>query len=316
MDLYLHIGMEKTGTTALQEAVYQNSEMLEEHNIGLFHNIGKPNNRDLVYYVNSVDLQDDFYTEKGLRTEAEVKHYFQGFEEKFDIRLTELAGRGISSVIISSEHFHSRLVKAEDAHRLYEFLRPRFSRIVVILYLRDQVSACKSLYSTALKFGHKTNARDFLNTMRDRYSYFDYGCLIERWSIAFGRENITVNIFHRSSLLGGSIITDFFSAIGHADVAEKMSFSKATSNESLGGVGEAVLKFTNSIFPAYVDGAYVGRKAIMGKILRKAIMTMFGPFLKLGKIKFDPVATEAFSAHYRPLNEKLREEYGIVFPSR
>jgi hypothetical protein len=43
MDLYLHIGTEKTGTTSIQHFLYENIEKLKEKKIYLSQSINFPN---------------------------------------------------------------------------------------------------------------------------------------------------------------------------------------------------------------------------------------------------------------------------------
>ena len=57
MKLILHIGMEKTGTTSLQQWLFQNKILLSNNGFGISEILGEGNNRKLPSYF--IDDYDD-----------------------------------------------------------------------------------------------------------------------------------------------------------------------------------------------------------------------------------------------------------------
>ena len=98
------------------------------------------------------------------------------------------------SVIISSEHFHSRLETREEIERLFALLKKRFSEIKVLVYLRRQIQVAVSLYSTLCRTGGYRESIFPKNITEDNH-YYNYYLLLEKWSNVFGQENLVPRIF-------------------------------------------------------------------------------------------------------------------------
>ena len=74
MNLALHIGTEKTGTTLLQEWLYHNLDALGSQGYFLSTKIGKPCNRDIVAYFRSAP--DDFWNQPRFQSKADKDRFF------------------------------------------------------------------------------------------------------------------------------------------------------------------------------------------------------------------------------------------------
>ena len=89
-------------------------------------------------------------------------------------------------MLITSEHFHSRLVDEASVRKLAKFLSGLFREVEVICYLREQSAVRKSLYSTNLK-GRGTQPYASFGADEDENStYYNYYNLVTRWSNVFG----------------------------------------------------------------------------------------------------------------------------------
>ena len=93
MRLILHIGTEKTGTTAVQNFLYQNRQSLLQRRIGLLSSIDSPNNRKLYAYCLPEDKFDDYFWDLNIRDVTAKGAYFSGFESTFSSEVESLRGQ-------------------------------------------------------------------------------------------------------------------------------------------------------------------------------------------------------------------------------
>ena len=127
MKCILHIGTEKTGTTLLQNWLYDNKEKLSQVGIYLSDSIGTNNNRLIPAYFG--ETLDDLLTDNGIANNKEKKKYFSGFLDNLN---GEISNAKIKhhTFIITSEHLHSRLTRVEEIQNLYDFLSNAFDEKV------------------------------------------------------------------------------------------------------------------------------------------------------------------------------------------
>jgi len=208
--LYLHIGTEKTGTTTLQAFLNKSRNALAGQGIAYPKSPGLFNHRKLITYCLDNTHVDDAIRNENLIDLAKREEWRSNFIKDFINEMIDLS-RWATTVVISSEHGHSRLVSISEIQRLYEALSPFFDQIKVIVYLRRQDQLAVSSYSTKIKSGATTlefKARDATR------SYYNYQLLLECWSNIFGKDSILAVVYDRSRLIRGSIIDDFAAQIG------------------------------------------------------------------------------------------------------
>ena len=114
MKCILHIGTEKTGTTLIQNWLYENSDALSVQGVGLSRTAAYPNNRKLVAFFQTG--YDDYMHENMVFDGHHREAFFHGFEESFLDEMSELA-RDHHTVVFSSENFNSRLQTVEQIER-------------------------------------------------------------------------------------------------------------------------------------------------------------------------------------------------------
>lgn len=150
--LILHIGIEKTGTTTIQEFLHLNRDLLPNNGVYFPKSIGVRNHRPLASWC-LPDNRDDIYLRmNNLTGSHERKAWKVAFIENFEMELNSLKPE-IKQVIISSEHFCSLLNKPSEIETLKGMLDKWFSNIKVIVYLRRQDLLAVSLFNTAMKAG-------------------------------------------------------------------------------------------------------------------------------------------------------------------
>ena len=209
----LHIGIEKTGTTSIQDFLAVNRNALLKR--GFLYSKVVPAHI-AVYAMNDEKENTDDQMRYALQYEGAS---LSEFRKVFSKRLkAEVAKSKANTVIYSSEFCHSRLFFIEEKRRLYELLSTMFDEIRLVCYLRRQDKQALSFFSTRIKAG----GTDFDNVFPDDdlirqnhffKHYFNYEILLKAYMDVFGKENIIVRIFDEKNLVCGDVVLDFITAL-------------------------------------------------------------------------------------------------------
>lgn len=193
----LHIGLHKTGTSAIQAYLHSNSAvLLEQGNI--------------------------LYPEAGRKEEAMIRenHFslawsvVEKYARKYDVDISsdhwvalrdELKRKRPRIAIISSEFFWPANEEEIDVIRQYLVDFPA----QVVLYLRNYRSLALSGYKQGVKTGKIYKNIDL--HIRERLWNFDYDAIVQRWARVFDRSNVKVRIYDK---VKGHILNDFAEAAG------------------------------------------------------------------------------------------------------
>ena len=197
--IILHIGYNKTGTTAIQNSFFYNRKSLKKNGLfypnkcrgkrkspahhalpeSLLFQIGKP----LPHFVN-----------KKIYIKYQVDHYWNVLKQ-------EVSKSNCPFAFISSEAF-SRLRGHPEQ---MEFIKNQLNSydIKVLVYLRNQPDYFASAYNQAVKRGYETRTVNEL--MQFGWMNIDYFIELEQWASVFGPENIIVRIFDKKKMQGGVV---------------------------------------------------------------------------------------------------------------
>jgi len=236
----LHIGTEKTGSTAIQNYLLHNAAEHIEHYGILFpyKTCGLISNFRLVLFTKSeldeslarLDKTMDIFSSSDAQAYEHWKSQFSTNHTKA-IKAFQ-ANRESSKVIYSSEHFHSRVQNEDDIRFLKSHLDTLYQRVTIMFYVRRQDQCALSAYNTAVQGGRSTDLS--FAAFKQAVPYFDYLSLAQRWSNVFGKENVKPIIFDSRKLKDGDVTKDFEFQIGLDDTKHDLSTMKyQTSNERL-----------------------------------------------------------------------------------
>lgn len=238
MDLHLHIGSPKTGTTAVQTFLAANREALRE--LAVLHPRTFGDKRHLVL-PDLVRVKRQTRSTNGAGSEGLVDP-----ESVAEQLQEELAERDYTKVLFSSEFFWTKLARSRQLELLRDFLTRFFDRIYIHAYIRRQDEYIASAWSTAVKGG----STDSLSGTwpRDRLrDIIDYWKILSPWAEVFGRESIICRKFDRRTLKNGDIIEDLLDAAG---VAWQSGFHVPSRvNESLDADSLEFLRILNHDLP-------------------------------------------------------------------
>ncbi|MDY6836680.1 MAG: hypothetical protein SWH78_01790 [Thermodesulfobacteriota bacterium] len=307
MKCYLHIGTEKTGSTAIQRFLYLNRNVLARCGCLYTTSSGSASNRALPVAAYNSNRRDDFTQKQAIHDDQTLKMYQKSVVKALSQELAQLRTLfDVNCVVFSSEHIHSRLRTMEELDRLNRILRGLgFDLIVVIVYLREPADAATSLYSTAVKCG----ATDRRPPPPDNEYYrnlCDHRSTLLRYRDKFGPDAVVPRLYDRSEFINGSIIEDFMDAIG-VDVPFAQCILPRRENPRLSATGLELLRRINERIPAFLDNGSVND-------LRGEIASYVGRYVSSGvRYTMPPEVRREYEEAFANSNEWVRKEY---FPER
>lgn len=240
---YLHIGLEKTGTTSLQEFFYLNRNKLKkEYNIYYPKSPGKKNHIALPIYSYREQIRD-LRRQKNLTEDDDLLKFRQQFKKDLANEVTPFLKQGYN-LLFSNEHLSSLSMNKEELQNLNQLFLDLNCQVKVIIYLRRQDKFLVSTYSTWLKDGSTSELRKKAYR-RKRYNYL---FLLDMWSEVIGDEHIIVEVFEKERFKNSSLYANFCSKIGIQDIQEFILPSKQL-NKSLDKYQLQLLLAYNRLVP-------------------------------------------------------------------
>lgn len=186
MQLVIHAGVHRTGTTSLQRALEKARPALAE--------------RGIVYPG----------TETNQQALAWALHRGQSGTAEVRALLADARAAGAHAVVLSGEDF--------AIHRDLGWLAPLAAEgdVRVVFYLRRQDHWLMSWYNQHVKwpFDPKKSRMDpqaFLATLGD-FHWIDYRALLDRWSAVLGDGRVGVGVVERGQV--GDVTADFLDRLG------------------------------------------------------------------------------------------------------
>lgn len=208
MDLILHIGTEKTGSTSFQTWAQENRDALGQNGIWYSQSLGHRNHQKIYLWALGAFGPDDGFARLGIADQDGFLRFQRDVPEALAQEIETARAEGCRCFVISSEHCHSRLVKPEQVRRLRDMLAPMFNQIRVVCVLRPQLDMGVSLKSTAARVGHRVNATR-LEEFRPHDLYYNFEMLNGRWSAAFGPQAMRYLPYNRGPDMIGWMQSEF-----------------------------------------------------------------------------------------------------------
>ena len=255
MKLILHIGTEKTATTTLQYFLYHNRKALLEQRIALLDKLDQPCNRKMAAYCLPDEVFDDYFTDKNINSVSGKRKLFEPFLEDLRTEISK-AQKKADIVIITCEHFHSRLKDTASIQKLHDLIKPYFDAIEICCYFREQSSLALSAYSTAIVAGETNDFEVFLMDATPENHYYNYDSLFTKWAEVFGRQTLRPMLYGSQHFHEGDIRRDFLRVAKENIDFDQLDFNVADRNRRLGLVGLKLAQINNILNPRYLqDGS-------------------------------------------------------------
>jgi hypothetical protein len=198
--LFIHIGLPKTGTTALQTALSASQKLLLENRI---------------YYPNAFFWGGHHDIARWLKHGSDDTLLINFFDEMKSGCLENACEK----VVISSEGFYYPIASEierdkatcsleirKNLLRLRQVIPEDFN-VKIVAYLRRQDLALDSNYNQRVKYSHSftLSPREFLQRTFERFNR-DYDFLLDAWAEVFGIGNIIVRVYEKGQLPDGTIV--------------------------------------------------------------------------------------------------------------
>jgi hypothetical protein len=243
----VHIGIEQTGTNSLQRYLGLNRQALGAAGYHVIQSAGELHNNAIPAYCVSAKNIDDYFREVGITTAEERSEFEARFKSEF---ASELAGlpESIHTVLISSEHFHTRIESKADMDNVQRLLSSYFDDIRIVCYLREQVTTRTKSYSAFLKSGGRESFQKYLEKCQPSKPRFNYRDMLLNWERCFGKDALDVSLYTKDRFLNGNLLDDFTAKIDPSLVG-KLDQNVQLENDSLRPAGQILMRAVNLAFP-------------------------------------------------------------------
>jgi hypothetical protein len=304
MRITLHIGLPKTGTTAIQRTLERNFEKLAAQGclfpktpIGLWGGHHK-----VFLQVSPLICREDIRAICGLGNDADLLAQRARFPAELR---KEIEHYQPDHLILSAEQLSMWMWKAEHVQDVKDFLTAYSDNIQILVYLREQSRMLASYYTQSVVSGHTKNFQmpfpnkgetitdAFERRLQEFYArnpsdvyghdifpfWLDYASLTDLWASVFGEEALKIRIFDKSRLVNGDAVQDFLVATGLESVGDLKILGEVHSSPSERGM--KALRIYNAIVPMYRNG----RLSPLRKLLTKGgvFRRIPGPPFRLDK---------------------------------
>lgn len=236
MHLIIHGGPPKTGTTTIQQALWESRKALMAK--GVYYHVG-PAPMEWSLMMLYSHLKDDLYPvlRAKFSTVEEARDWSRACWSEFE---AEVDRTQPPVTIISSEHF----ANIGDPAPFVKRLKKRFERIDFIAYARDPVAIYVSNVDELIRGGVR-----FADLPQLSHFKYDSVTNIRKFEPLLSREHIHVRNFARESLSGGDLVADFFALLSQLTQTEHRAQAQPSStNESICGAATAWLLTMNETF--------------------------------------------------------------------
>jgi hypothetical protein len=226
--LYLHIGAGKTGTTSIQQMLFDNQEKLKEN--------------DFLYITESHNINH-----------SNIIHWQPNMRESiiksFGILKDKFLKSSCDNMIISSENMMG--LNVEYLNIIKEIFKDSFS-IKIIVYLRNQIEHLPTHFLEKQKRpipypGY--NIKSFFNKFKDTFCN-EHNIVMNIWEKVYGRENIIIRVFDKKSLEKGNVCEDFAKVL---NINSFIDFYDYYQNDSLLPETSSFIACLDREFPKLIE---------------------------------------------------------------
>lgn len=232
--LLIHIGMPKTGTTALQNFLLQNDDKLQKYGWS-YPILSEEEIPDMSDIEGNGSNGNAIYIYKALLSRSQKLIWEKGM----DIALKYLKNK---NVILSAEG-----ISVNGIEQFITGAKRKYENLKVIVYLRRQDREIESLYNQHIKIGREYGAFDkFAKSDTNLKQWLDYLSKLDSVSHIIGKENLVVRVYEKQQLIGNDIVTDFLSVLGIPSDQDEWK-RNAKMNPSIEGNYLEIKRIMNSV---------------------------------------------------------------------
>lgn len=295
MRIILHIGVYKTGTTAVQSFLSRNRAVLAE--------------RGVLYPESFTKFDAHHPLPWALGVGHQAKDLSVRPDEVVGAILQEADSAGADTIILSSEEF----INLEAAERL-----PKLKRlfdghaIEILIYLRRQDSLLLSTYGQHVRMysiRFSGTIADFLLKHSNFLIKYNYSQTLQRWAKVFGSDAMRIRLYDQARFPEGNIVEDFADTLGigldGCDVRQVSGI-----NRNLSDLGLEVLRRLNAM---PLDEATHHR---LIRLLEESPLQGQGDYQLLSRRNRQELMGQFDTTNARVSKQWLGRDDGVLFESR
>ena len=297
--VYLHIGLPKTGTTAVQYFLTDNDEVLKQHGI-CFPSFG------LKYP--GIGCRRNAHFLIAAYTDASGKKDKRRPCLEYDTVLDQIAelGKKYDRILLSDEAIWIDCQNRSDFWpKLKEDFEKRNLNLRIIMYLRRQDAYIQSLYCQKVKAAKTMlDFSDYLQKIQAQNYPLDFFARIDMLAQLFGKENLIIRVYEKGQYRGEeqTIFSDFLDIFG-LSMHDGFTIRQAVHNVTLDGNYLEINRVLNGLPVPPRDT----------RILKKSISDVqeTNPFTKNAgkKTLFAPDEHTAFLEQFADTNSRVAMDY-------
>jgi hypothetical protein len=270
VDVVLHIGTGKTGTTTVQDVLGRSRATLAEHGTLYPRTFGRFRHTRFGFFVQpDAELVSSPEWVRAGHGHTDPTEFRRAMRRRLRRELTP----DVRRILLSDEGLYRRSAAAVD--RVRRFADARGGSVRVVVYLRRQDEHVASNYQQVVKGGEVARMTSWAGT--DLSPTYDYHRNLTRWRDHLSPDAFVVRPFEPDRFVGGSLLDDFLDAAGigvpSADLAPAQR-----RNESLSAEAVEVLRLLN-LHRVEHEGAQAGLIVNQEHIAR--LQQVAGPTLTL-----------------------------------
>lgn len=200
IELILHPGHSKCGSTSIQDFLYKNRHVLKKRGIFMpdveFNFPG-----DRAYKINRTQTPRD-YLEKVITGEVSV----DCLEEKLKNFLSKSEKLGCRKIIITAENLVNG-ISSQNQKLIHSLFSDCFQSIKIVYYVRNQESLLSSAWQ---QWGHKKGLTldEYIDGLL-KTKFGDYSFIAKKLQSYYSHADITVCTLDKNTLIEGSLMSDF-----------------------------------------------------------------------------------------------------------
>lgn len=310
----VHVGLEKTGSTAIQAWLQAHRADLLAAGTLVPQSVGSPNHTRLVAAClddGAVDTIKAHLLARGSGDEAALRHRVRAALD------AELSGTpGWRQVVITSELVSSRLHTPSEIARLVDWLGRHVDTIRFVVFLRRQDDLAVSRYSSALRAGHAgfddiwsdLSATAFRalppgRVADDHREFFDFERILARFSAVAGAQ--TTVLAHDPPTGPRDGVAAFRAVLGLPGGGDTPA-PGARVNAAMSAEAQHVIAHLNRRWPVqWPDGT---RNEPYRALLRRIETDLAGPPRRVPRAE-----AQAFLDRYAAGNARIEAAHGPLF---
>lgn len=298
----LHIGLHKTGTTAIQQFFHKNRTTLLDYGVNYLHAPCAISNHSVPFYSLYGDEPLSYYPheKKGIDTIEKLNKYNDTAKKELECCFE----KNTSPLMVISGESISRIIDANNTQRLKNDLYTYFDKVFVLVYIREWVPYVSSCVSQLVRT-RPFNISQAMHLAIDSIKKLPKTLL--NFADAFGNDAILCAKYDPKEFPNNDIVLDFLQRI-HVHIHSSRLFFDSRLNASVSAETIRILSLINKEYLLFLDA-----KSCRNSM--RILSAIKGMLHDIGHSRFAPSQTETDEI-LNSITEEVtffKDKYGIVF---